>query len=317
MSAVEGIHRWTAPSLPLECLPAYCTASHAKMIGKSRHLTMPPGLPDSPTDRGAFGQGCGVLQHSPPPGTYEHKRYAPPDTLTEWVEHVWLESWDLRGCAPQTRIVLPHPSVHLVFAPGRSKIYGVQLRRFTRELKGHDRILGIKFRPGGFHAFLGKPVSTLANSAVAAEQVFTDALSAEQSIHACGDERAMVDVASSFLIARLPPPDPQAAVARRVVEAIVCDGAITRVEHLTERFGFPERQLQRLFQKYIGASPRWVIKRYRMYDVLSQLKAGESVDGATLAQDMGYFDQAHFNNDFRKLIGCTPGQYVGMAMDNT
>jgi len=25
---------------------------------------------------------------------------------------------------------------------------------------------------------------------------------------------------------------------------------------------------------------------------------------------MGYFDQAHLYNDFRKMIGCSPGQYL-------
>jgi AraC-like DNA-binding protein len=82
------------------------------------------------------------------------------------------------------------------------------------------------------------------------------------------------------------------------------------VEHLVARFGLPERKLQRLFHRYIGASPRWVIKRYRVYDVLTQLTAGEPVAGATLAQNMGYFDQAHLYNDFRKMIGCSPGEYL-------
>jgi len=32
--------------------------------------------------------------------------------------------------------------------------------------------------------------------------------------------------------------------------------------------------------------------------------------GAALAQDLGYFDQAHFIADFRRLVGCTPGEYA-------
>jgi len=280
------------------------------MIGKIRHRNTQQGVVDNPVDRGAFGQGCGVLHHSPSPGTYEHRRYPPPDELAGWVEHFWLETWDLRGCAPQTRIVLPHPSVHLVFAPGRSKIYGVQLHRFARELKAQDTILGIKFRPGAFYPFFGKPISMIANSSVAAEHVFADAVSAEQRVLACRDHHAMVDAAAEFLIAHLPAPDPNVGLACRIVDAIANDGAMTRVEHLIARFGLPERRLQRLFHRYIGASPRWVIKRYRVYDVLTQLIAGQPVAGATLAQNMGYFDQSHLNNDFRKLIGCSPGQYV-------
>jgi AraC-like DNA-binding protein len=280
------------------------------MIGKSRHLRTSQDTSESSLERGAFGQGCGVLHHSPSPGTYQHRRYAPPDELTGWVEHFWLETWDLRGCPPQTRVVLPHPNVHLVFAPGRSKIYGVQQRRFTRELKDHDSILGIKFRAGAFYPFLGKPISTIANSAVIAEQVFPDAASAEQHVLTRDGDHAMVATAAKFLIGHLPVRDPNVDTACRIVEAIVNDCAVTRVEHLTTRFGLPERKLQRLFHRYIGASPRWVIKRYRVYDVLTQLSAGEPVLGTTLAQNTGYFDQAHLYNDFRKVIGCTPSQYL-------
>ncbi|WP_445143483.1 AraC family transcriptional regulator [Dyella sp. Tek66A03] len=280
------------------------------MIGKSRHLNTRQDAPGSLLDRGAFGQGCGVLHHSPSPGTYQHRRHAPPDELAGWVEHFWLEKWNLRGCSPQTRVVLPHPNVHLVFAPGRSKIYGVQLRRFARELKDQDSILGIKFRAGAFYPFFGKPISTIANSSVLAEHVFPDAVSAEQRVLTCNDDHAMVEAAANFLIAHLPARDPNVGVACSIVEAIANDGAITRVEHLVARLGLPERKLQRLFHRYIGASPRWVIKRYRVYDVLTQLTAGEPVAGATLAQNMGYFDQAHLYNDFRKMIGCSPGEYL-------
>jgi AraC-like DNA-binding protein len=288
----------------------YCIAGHAKMIVKSRQVDTQQASAGDRSGRSAFGQGCGVLHHSPPPGTYQHTRHAPPNELAEWVEHFWLEKWDLRDGSPQARVVLPHPSVHLVFAPGRSKIYGVQLRRFASELSGQATILGIKFRPGAFYPFLGKPVSQIANASVAAEQVFADALTAEQRVLACSDDQAMVEAATKFLISHVPASDPNTAVARRLVEAIVNDGEITRVEHLADRFGLSERKLQRLFQRYVGASPRWVIKRYRVYDVLTQLTAGEPVAGATLAQNIGYFDQAHFHNDFRKMIGCSPSQYL-------
>jgi len=197
-----------------------------------------------------------------------------------------------------------------VFAPGRSKIYGVQLRRFARELKDQDSILGIKFRPGAFYPFFGKPISTIANATVVAEHVFSDAVSAEKHVLTCGDDRAMVAAAAKFLIAYLPTHDPNVEIACRIVEAIANDCAVTRVEHLTARFGLSERKLQRLFHRYVGASPRWVIKRYRVYDVLTQLTANEPIAGATLAQNTGYFDQAHLDNDFRKLIGCSPSQYL-------
>ena len=70
------------------------------------------------------------------------------------------------------------------------------------------------------------------------------------------------------------------------------------------------RALQRLFNDAVGVGPKWVINRYRMHEAVARVQAGQPVSWAALAQDLGYFDQAHFIADFRKLVGRTPGDYA-------
>jgi len=267
-----------------------------------------------PVPGSAFGQGCGVLRHAAPPGTYRHTRYAPPEILSGWVQHFWIERWDLRGCAAQTREVLPHPCVHLAFARGRSRVYGVQLGRFVRELKGEDCVVGVKFRPGAFHPFLRQPVCTIANRSIPAQQLFANATEAEAQVLSGADDRDMVDAAARFLVAHLPPSDPMVETACAAVEMIAGDRELKRVEDLVARCGLPDRAVQRIFRRYVGASARWVIKRYRVYEALEQLADGgpaEQIrDWAGLAQDLGYYDQAHFINDFKKLVGRSPTAYL-------
>src|ERR1700722_14291907 len=112
------------------------------MIGKTRQApevspgaSRRPRAPDLALD-------CGVLKHAAPPGTYRHTRYSPCEALSDWVQHFWVESWDLRDQASQVREVLPHPCIHLALARGRSRIYGVQLQRMSRPLEGQDCIVG-------------------------------------------------------------------------------------------------------------------------------------------------------------------------------
>ncbi len=257
----------------------------------------------------AFREGCGVLRHSASPGRYCHTRHVPPGELGDWVEHFWLETWDFPDGASQTREVLPHPSVHLVFAPGRSRIYGVQMGRFARELHGKCRILGIKFHPGAFYPFLRKAVHSIANSSIVAARVFSSAQDAEEKILGCTNDQSMVDTAARFLMANLPPADGNVKIARHAVQQIVSDRNLTRVQHLVARSAAGERTLQRLFRRYVGTTPRWVIKRYRMYEALEHLTEGAPPDLTALAQNLGYFDQAHFTNDFKKLVGRAPSKY--------
>jgi len=280
------------------------------MIGKTRHtLDAGESTPQS-ADPTAFARGCGVLRHLPSSGGYEHRRFAPPAELGGWVQHFWLETWCFATDAPQLREVLPHPSVHLVFAPGRARIYGVQLGRFVRELRGEGRVFGVKFWPGAFYPFLREPVSTIANAFVAAGCVFADVTDAAESVLGSLDERAMIAAAGALLSRHMPAPDPNVQVARRIVEEIAVDRTLTRVRQVAARTASGERTLERLFRRYVGASARWVIKRYRIYQALEQLSTDSPVHLADLAQSLGYFDQAHFANDFRRLVGRSPAEYT-------
>ena len=280
------------------------------MLGKTRQARRDPAAHRLPRPRAEFGQGCGILRHSAAPGAYRHVRYDAPSALAEWIEYFWVEEWRFDDAAAQTREVLPHPNVQLVFAANRSRIFGVQRGRFVRQLVGNDRICGIKFRPGAFYPWLRQPVSSLANSAVPLATVFADAADVERGVLAGRDDASMVQTATEFLMSRRPPSDPRVERSARLVEQIASDRRITRVEQLAAQCGLHERTLQRLFDRYVGASPRWAIKRYRIYEALENVAAGVSYGWAALAQDLGYFDQAHFSNEFRRLVGCSPGEYV-------
>lgn len=258
----------------------------------------------------AFGQGCGVLRHETAAGNYTHRRHAPPAALADWIEHIWMEDWKFAAAAPQTREVLPHPNVHLTFSAGRSRIYGIQLGRFVRQLDAEGSVVGVKFRAGAFYPFLRKSVSSIANGFIAAADVFADAADGGQAIMTAAGDVERVRAITRFLESRLPPRDRHVEVAADVVGEIVRDRGITRVEQIVARCGVKERTLQRLFDRYVGASARWVIKRYRVYEALESLRPGVQMEWAALAQDLGYFDQAHFINDFKKLVGCLPSEYV-------
>ena len=85
------------------------------------------------------------------------------------------------------------------------------------------------------------------------------------------------------------------------------------VEDLVHRYGLNKRTLQRLFAKYVGVSPKWVIQRYRLHEAAEQLVAGASVSQAAIAMSLGYSDQAHFVRDFKSVVGVSPAAYARVA----
>jgi AraC-like DNA-binding protein len=83
-----------------------------------------------------------------------------------------------------------------------------------------------------------------------------------------------------------------------------------RVTDVAAEHGVSARTLQRLFRRHVGVSPKWVLQRYRLHEAAERMASGEATDLAALALDLGYADQAHFGNDFRRYVGVPPTAYA-------
>jgi AraC-like DNA-binding protein len=231
------------------------------------------------------------------------------------VDYLWGTQWDL--AAPAIRETLPFPSVHLSIHTGthaRSGVHGLVRGKFSVGLEGRGSVVAVKFRPGGFHPFLGAPVSTLTDRVRALDEVFGPAgARLEAEVRACPGVSERIAVLERFLLDRLPDADPLVDTVDGVVQLIAGDRSLTRVETVAERTGLTARTLQRLFVRYVGASPKWVIQRYRLQEAAERLAHEGAGALSRLAFELGYADQAHFIRDFRAIIGMTPTEYARRA----
>ena len=90
-------------------------------------------------------------------------------------------------------------------------------------------------------------------------------------------------------------------------------GPDARVEHLAAMHHVAPRTLQRLFRRYVGVGPKWVLKRLRIHEAAEQLTAASPPRWTELALDLGYYDHAHFIRDFRLVVGRSPAEYAAEA----
>ncbi len=237
------------------------------------------------------------------------ERFEPGEALRDFVEHYWAVTWEHQPRVE--RETVPHPSIHLVLELGQSKLHGVYPRRFTRSIEGSGRVLGVKFRPGGFRAFAQGSVARFTGKVVHPSTVFGpefEELEAETAaIPQAGVAFERID---AFLRRLAPKPDAQLSALTRMVQAIAADPSITRANVVTARYDIGLRQLQRIFRDYVGVSPKWVIQRHRLIEAAERIRNREgAIDFAALALDLGYADQSHFIRDFKTMVGKTPAEY--------
>jgi len=79
------------------------------------------------------------------------------------------------------------------------------------------------------------------------------------------------------------------------------DRNLTSVAELARGAGLSRRRLQRLFADRVGVGPKWALRRYRLHEAVARMDAPP--DGAALAAELGYCDQAHFVRDFKAAVG--------------
>jgi AraC-like DNA-binding protein len=258
--------------------------------------------------RGILHPGAGLER-------FRLARVAPSRTVARFVDRYWLTSWSLPAGGRHEQVVLVHPVVNVVFEPAGATIGGVRRERFTRELTGAGRVLGVMFRPAGFRPFLGGPMSTLTDTAVPLSTVLPGAAALERAVAdalAGGvPDAEIVSLVDRALTAHLPAERQQSEDTTVWAERIATDRELRRVDDVARLAGLSVRGLQRRFADHVGIGPKWMIRRYRLYEVAERAARHETVDWAALATELGYADQAHLVRDFTAAVGEPPARYAG------
>lgn len=278
------------------------------------NATAPPAPPPTATT-------AGVLRPEELARHVELDRQPCGAEVARWVENHWSLRWDLPEGTWFPSQVLPHPTCALTVELGSHRrpelppgeqlvVTGVTTRRFDVEVRGWGVVLGVRFRPGGLAALSGRLASAWTDRSVPATEVLPssvcDALLDDDLVAAPEEWRA---TAESRLADLGSDPDPRYDQLLEVVADMLADRALVTVGEVAARHGVTPRTLQRLFTRYVGIGPKWVLARYRMHDAVSDLDAGYDGPLTDLALRYGWYDQAHFTRDFTELVGVAPGQY--------
>lgn len=258
----------------------------------------------------------GVVGRAGNASMFDLKRWAPSPEAAVFVEHFWSVTWDLRGQPPFDSSVIAFPSVHLTHEWGddgvrhghllpATLVHGVVERVFRTTIRERGAVVGARFRPGGFAARFGRDAAPLTGRVQPVDdELFGGPLAVPDHIGRAGEvlDRAVAAVAGDV--------DPVYPALTALVDRIRDDDRLQRVEQVVALSPWSERTVQRVFRRYVGVPVKWVLCRYRLQQAALEIESAPDVDFADLAARLGWYDQAHFINDFRAMLGCTPGEYA-------
>ena len=278
-------------------------------IGRASRRSGAPGIPGA---RSTIG-----------PSWIGHVKVRPAPALAPYVDYYWVTRWDPHGSLSPTGTALLEPCVHLQVRRGRAEVIGVVRGTYRMPIGGSGCVIGVRFRPGGFYPFVRQPVAAFTDRTVPAEQIFRPptaraagwARALCRDVDTCGGDAAghaavVAAHLDGYLVSLSPERDGRAEQIANLVAGLADTANRRRVSDLARAMNCSERTLYRLFLCYVGVSPAWTLRHYRLQLAAARLTARPGIDVSGLAHELRYADQAHLIRDFRDTIGVTPGVYA-------
>ena len=260
--------------------------------------------------------------------------YIPQPPLSGFVSMLWLHREELARPNAKERI-LPTGAPGLVV-----NLWEDDIRLYDREDTGRVQrshgavitgafsehividtaeqqwVMGVIFKAGGAFPFLKMPASELHNAQIPLDAVWGGRVSTlrERLLDAptpAGKFRALERVLLDQAVRNL---ERHPAVRFALREFLHVPQART-ISDVTGQLGLSARRFIQIFSEQVGLTPKLFCRVRRFQEVLRLVARGR-VDWTEIALSCGYFDQAHFNRDFRAFSGLNPSAYLAQRTEH-
>jgi AraC-like DNA-binding protein len=174
------------------------------------------------------------------------------------------------------------------------------------------RIAGIGLLPLGWYRLVKADAHRWANLSgdAATEPAFALFGEIWKTIRDMDDFDAMTNAFDTHLLPAIAKPDRREEQVTALHD-LLTDPDFANVGEMADRLGLDVQQVERLTRRAFGFPPKRLLRRQRFLRTLAHrlrepdLKWGGALDGQ-------YYDQAHFNRDFREFMGISPREYLAM-----
>ena len=197
--------------------------------------------------------------------------------------------------------------------PSNASLFGPsdRARRFATD---GGLLMGVGLPATGGLTLIGGHASDSANLILPlGRQLGSPGLEIQDRLARASDDFERVAILETILRERPMRPNAYCAIAAQIQDAIL-SGKIEDVADLAEKVGVEHRRLLRVCTSAFGFPPVRLLRRQRFLRTLNRMRNRRDQPIGQLI-DPSYYDQAHFNREFKAYMGMTPRAYFRMPHD--
>jgi AraC-like DNA-binding protein len=240
--------------------------------------------------------------------------YIPRPPLSEYVSVFWIAEG--YAVAHTQERLLPTGAMDLVIGLDEDNRTGTGISGARSEFAVLDTtrpitVIGAHFKPGGGFPFFSPPADELLTLGVPLDAVwgrYADTVR-ERLLEAPAPaarfhilERALLEKSAGRL--------GRHRAVRFALKEFSTSAGPRSIADMTHQIGLSARRFAEIFRNEVGLTPKLFCRIRRFQSVLDSLEGMSEIDWTDIALSCGYFDQAHFNHDFRAFSGVNPSAYL-------
>jgi AraC-like DNA-binding protein len=243
-----------------------------------------------------------------------YREYRPSAELAAYVECFWTHETP----TPQSdHRVLPDGCSDILFTrpregPAELLLIGTMTRAGLFDLP-QASFLGVRFRPAMSVQCAAVPGVEMVDQRLPLQDIWgakarelNERLVESSSIHA---GIAVIEAQLRTQLTALSTGRRVISPAQRVLQWAEQERGLVRIDDLAHHAGLSARQLRRICLQLTGVTPKQLCRAIRFRHAAAQARLAQPGEWSQVALDCGYYDQAHFINEFRALSGLTPTEF--------
>jgi AraC-like DNA-binding protein len=244
-----------------------------------------------------------------------YTEYTPLSSLQSILDCYWSYAADPESNLSNQKLIIPDGCIDIIFDLGnQANLNSFVIGAMTKPIESRrTNLIGVRFKPGMAYPFLNTPLHKLTDTIV--DFVEFEGHKANDFLNQLADINSIkkrINLLNRFFLKRLSNLNtiqPQLSQALSLIQ-------ITRgrcsVKQISKLIGWSRQHLARNCLRCTGLTPRFLIRVVRIKNVIDQCKTGEFYGWSQLSHDAGYFDQSHMINEFKKISGLTPIEYLSI-----